>query len=293
MDTNTEKETVRLWSQQLYQEHSAICWQYKIPVSTPTIEVNNAIRSLGSWHSADRVIKISGDLIRKHSWDIVVQVLKHEMAHQVVSEILKGHGGHGKDFHKACDLLGVSKSFRQGENRLNCEGLPGVKKPQKSFDQNLLEKIEKLFALAGSCNKHESLLAMQKANQLLEKYNLERIKRQKLAGYSYTIINHQKKRVENFQRRICYILQNYFYVEVIYSSLYDAKQLTKFKTIELLGAEENVLIAEHVYYFLLNRLSGLWEQYKDAANCSWKKKRSYWLGLVDGFAAKMEELAIQ
>ena len=39
-------------------------------------------------------------------------------------------------------------------------------------DQNLLEKISKLLALASSPNEHEAALAAEKAAELLAKHNL-------------------------------------------------------------------------------------------------------------------------
>ena len=48
-------------------------------------------------------------LIEQHPWDIVVEVLKHEMAHQLADELLGGcESAHGVIFRDACRMLGVA-----------------------------------------------------------------------------------------------------------------------------------------------------------------------------------------
>ena len=66
---------------------------------------------------------------------------------------------------------------------------------------------------------------MTKANELIEKYNIDRIERDRAAGFAYAIINHKKKRLENYQRRIGHILHEHFFVDIVYSHQFDPGEL--------------------------------------------------------------------
>src|SRR3972149_2709928 len=62
----------------------------------------------GLWIPETRTIQLSLKLLRDYEWKAVEYVLRHEMAHAVVSEIfnfsLPGVS-HGEAFKKACDVL--------------------------------------------------------------------------------------------------------------------------------------------------------------------------------------------
>jgi hypothetical protein len=133
---------------------------------------------------------------------------------------------------------------------------------------------------------------MQKANELIEKYNIERIEENRKEGFVYAIINHKRKRIENYQRRICLILQDHFFVDIVYSNLYDPIARETHRTIELLGTIENVRIAEYVYHFLMNQMELLWKSHQRKKSTTLtKNKRSYRLGVLEGFHGKLDQQA--
>ena len=287
--TTDKIEIQRNWLLQLHKEHERICWQFKVSLAAPIIEINNSSASWGSWHPTSRTLKISKNLITLHTWDVVIHVLKHEMAHQVVSELFQGREKHGPLFNKACELLGVPLQFRGASGDLP-KILPDIhERALKSPHQKMLVKIEKLLALADSANEHESLLAMEKANNLIGRYNIERVELAQKAQYDSVIISHRKKRIENYQRRICSILSKHFFVKVIMSDLYDAGTCCTHKTIEIFGTSENVVIAHYVYHFLLSQLDFLWHRFKRHNKTTGRQKRSYWLGVLDGFDGKLSK----
>jgi len=86
-------------------------------------------------------------------------------------------------------------------------------------------------------------------------------------------------------------LKDHFFVEVIFSYLYEAQRCETYKTMEILGTVENVLMAEYIYYFLLNQLEVLWKDHQlktgDQRN---RNRRSYWLGVLDGFSHKLNQM---
>lgn len=282
-----QKPLQRAWIKQLYREHERICWQYGARLTIPIIEINDSSSSWGSWHPAGKTIKISARLIQLHAWDVVISILKHEMAHQAVNELFRSHDSHGRLFAEACDLLGVPLEFRGASGDLPRIILDVSERAAGSPHRGLLMKIEKLLALAQSCNEHEALLAMEKANFLIAKYNIRRIEQGRQDRYESLIINHKTKRIENYQRKICSILSNHFFVKIILADLFDAEQCCTHKTIELLGTSENVLIANYVYSFLLAQMNSLWQQFQLNHQTTGRQKRSYCLGVLDGFARKL------
>lgn len=275
----------RAWTRELVREHQAICWRYRVDLPTPIIEISRATTVWGAWDPDARTVRLSASLILEHSWDATLNVLKHEMAHQIVTDIFGAVEGHGPLFAQACDMIGVPEAFRRatGDAPRRLTDLRD-EEPIDSNNVRMLEKVRKLLSLARSANENEAFLAMQKANELIEKHNIERIEQQRSARFTYAIIHHKKKRVEMHQRRICLILQDHFFVDVVYAQLFDPIACETYKTIELLGTVENVRIAEYVYHFLMNQTEVLWKAYeRTRKGRTVGNKRSYRLGVLKGF----------
>jgi hypothetical protein len=276
----------RIWTRQLLNEFQDMTWRYNIGLQTPAIEISNSKQRLGSWHSDSRTIKISSHLILHHSWAITLNVLKHEMAHQICSEIFNSFEvAHGSSFQKACSLLGVPYEYRSAAGDLP-ETITHLNTETKEINEGrrFLIRVEKLLALAKSANENEASLAMQKANELIEKYNLEIWENNTTCRYRCVIINRKKKRIEGWQRKICLILRDFFFVKTIHSNLYDPLIDQTHKTIELLGTEENVTVAEYCYSFLENQLTTLWGVNRHKfSNSARTEKNSYYHGVLAGF----------
>ncbi|MBN1226371.1 MAG: DUF2786 domain-containing protein [Deltaproteobacteria bacterium] len=280
----------RAWTTQLSDDHEIIGWSYKVKLKRPIIEVYDSDTHWGDWNPTFRTMRFSVDLILGHSWDVVINILKHEMAHQIVTDIFNSVDGHGALFQRACQIIGVPDEFRRAGGDIPRKLTDFREDNIDSDNVRILEKVRKLLSLAQSNNEHEAFLAMKKANELIEKYNIERIEQNKDSQYVHAVINHRRKRIENYQRYICLILKDYFFVEIVNSYLYDAVNCETYKTIEILGTRENVLIAEYVYYFLLNQLEILWKSHKHKKGNGAKNKRSYRLGVIKGFRDKLHQM---
>lgn len=281
-----EQKLRRDWTSQLYKEHEHICWQHRVRLKKPVIEIGDARDTWGSWDAASQTIRISARLIIAHAWDVTVNILKHEMAHQLVTEIFCTQDSHGPMFQDACRLLGVPDVFRHAQGDM--PAILDMCSDEGSARVRIFDRVKKLLALAQSANEYEAALAMQKANELIARHNLERIGHDEPATYVYRIISPGKKRIAAYQRHICTILMNYFFVEVVFSDMYDPAACETYKTIEILGAAENVEIAEYVYYFLLRQLDRLWREYRGGAGKPAKGKISYRLGVLHGLGEKLK-----
>jgi len=290
--TKEETDLKRAWVKELQQTLRAICWGYKLDLHQPVIEIYRSIREWGAWDPESRTIRISEELILKHSWDVTLNVFKHELAHQIVTDLWGGDGGHGPLFERACDMIGVPEVFRgvRGDAPRTSAELRDDR--IGSENMRMLDKVRKLLSLARSGNENEAFLAMQKANELIEKYNIDRIEQNRAARFVYTIINHKKKRIENYQRRICVILMEHFFVQTVCSFLYDPIDGETYQTIELLGTAENVRVGEYVYHFLMNQMEVLWKDYqRKRPGPAARNKRSYRLGVLKGFHDKLDRQA--
>ena len=286
---NLHTDLYRLWSIQLLKEWENVCFQYGVDLPKPSLEISESKSIYGSWTSGLRKISISSHLIRNHSWDHVLEVLKHEMAHQMVNEYYGSlDTTHGFLFDKACKKLGVSAWASKATGSLP-EGIaPSEQRVLCEEDEKLLKRAEKLLALAASDNENEALLAMERVRELYTKHNLKKIKNKIHNDYSYRIINHKKKRASQTQAIIAGIISENYFVDVIFSSLYDPSVNESHKTLEIFGTAENVEMAEYVYHFLFNNLPKLWSKYKKQTGVSAKSKKSYIHGVLYGFSEKLK-----
>ncbi len=287
---NTRLE--RLWLQQLQMEFVEICRTYNLQLRPPIFEISDSRKELGGWHPETRTLRLSRHLIAGNCWSVTLQVLKHEMAHQLCSELFSLSGPpHGQAFQQACELLGVLPEYRRAGTELAGmveQAADGSKLSIRG--RQCLMRVEKLLALSRSSNEHEAALAMQKANELIEKYHIDALGQEGQYPYGIYIVKRKRKRIESYQRHICGILQDFFYVRVVLSHLYDPQCDDTFKTIELLGTKEHVAIAEYCYHFLENRLALLWSVNKQRFTGALRtEKNSYCLGLLRGFYEKLRE----
>jgi hypothetical protein len=281
----------RLWLVQLVREHRDICYQYGVELRPPVFELSHGKKQLGCWLPDRGTIRLSRSLILEHSWNTVLMVLKHEMAHQLCTELLgMRSSGHGPEFRRACARLGVTPPY----NRAGGDLAPTIPAPaaddRTEAGRKVIDRISKLLSLAASDNEHEAALAMQRATEIMHRHNLDMaaLDDRQLSACCRVTINTGSRQIPGYRRAICAILRDFFYVQVICASQYDPRSDTSHKTIELLGRAENVPVAEHCYHFLEQQLPALWEKNRHRFQGNVRTARnSYYLGVLHGFAEKM------
>ena len=201
------------WVLQLDKEYENICFQYKVRLKKPLIIIENLQKSWGLWDSSMRQILISYDLILNYSWETVINILKHEMAHQIVCDILKSNDLHGDDFLKSCNMIGLSKSFCKASISLDEKIIHWKDNAPGQEEVSILRKIEKLLSLAQSANENEALLAMENVQNLYAKYHIKKISDEKNQEYFSLIVNFKKKKIPAPHSLASYILQQHFFVK--------------------------------------------------------------------------------
>jgi hypothetical protein len=271
------------WARRLEFDFGVFNYQYlSNKLKKPTFKFFENESQWGYWKGEEtREIGINLKLIFDHEWESVLMVLKHEMAHQFVDEILGGcKVPHGEEFQKACKMLCVpfhaACSFSFNENI-------------SSVESSVLRKIKKMFALAGSSNENEARTAMVMANNLLLKHNISIADVENKKDYVHKYVGEVLSRTPGEYNFISNILSDYFFVLTIWMFSYDAKNDRKGSRLELSGSPENVEIAEYVYHYLINQIENLWQNYKRENNIGHQKfRKSFIMGVLMGFKEKLQ-----
>ncbi len=288
---NAQEFRRRLWVRQLYREYDQIVYRYRVGLNAPVLKVGIMVSKFGYWDPLMRVITLSQDLIEKHPWDIVIEILKHEMAHQLVDEVFRGSSGHGKDFKDACVTLGVAPWAVSATGELPKEVPRWRDRALSEEEERLLRRVEKLLALAESTNEHEAALAMQRVQEIYRKYNLAQISGALQPALVYSMICRKRRKLSRPEALIFSILGEHYFVRVVHGHVFDAKDGCEYVMAELMGTRENVLMAEYVHAFLWTQIHSLWRSYQKETRAPGRRKNSYLLGVLAGFREKLRHSA--
>ncbi len=262
MQNQTTDMEIR-WAKQLQKEHGDICYQQRVSLPTPVVAIVEGRNRLGYWTPSNQTISISRYLIETNPWEIVLEIFKHEMAHQYVSEYFENADVHGKEFKTACKILGVHPAF-SGFGSPRKEHLAAFEGTLPEKAQTLLRRVEKLLALGQSDNEAEARAASRKAGYLLNKYNLDRIAKQGIdaSDIRYLYLRTGKKRMETIEKLILGFLEKFYFVDCVITTVYDAQTDEEYKAGVLIGKKEALVVAEYVYRFLLNTSRALWQDFR-------------------------------
>jgi hypothetical protein len=278
------------WAKQLQREHVRICYQQGVSLSKPVISIVSGKQRLAYWRPRNKSISVSKDLIKTHPWEIVLEIFKHEMAHQYVSEYYNDADIHGECFKTACKFLGVHPAF--SGSRCNQEQIDAFMGTLPEKAQKMLRRVEKLLALGQSSNESEAQAASKKANYLLNKYNLNRITKDEItpSDIKYLYLRTNKKRLETIEKQILGFLEEYYFVDCIIASIYDADADEEYKAGVLIGKKESLVVAEYVYRFLLSSSKKLWKDFRKKHSGQRTGKVAFDLGFLKGIRTNHEAM---
>ena len=251
--------------------------RFKEKLTAPVFALVDSSQHLGRWVPAGRRIEISRSFVLARPWQEVLSVLQHEMAHQYVDEVLgvRDEAPHGETFRKVCAERGI-------DGRAAGAPIPA----DAGESDRVLDRIRKLLALAGSDNMHEAEAAMQRAHELMLRYNIDVAATQR----SYTVrhLGDPAKRGTRVESSILSLLAELFFVKVIIVPSYVPRLGKRGKVYEIAGTLANVEMAEHVYGFLLATADRLWRENRgDARVRSGRDRLAYQDGVIRGFREKL------
>jgi hypothetical protein len=248
---------------------------FKGRLRAPTLALADGMTRLGQWVARDRRIELSRAFVLEHGWGAVLEVLKHELAHQFVTEALgdPDETPHGPAFRAVCEKHGIDAS---------AAGVPTVRTPD---EERVLGRVGKLLALADSPNIHEAELAMAEAQRLMLKHNLAETAR---SPYSFRHLGEPSGRVGEPERILANILNDHFFVETIWVPVWRAREGTRASVLEICGTPVNLEIAAHTHAFLSHTAERLWAQWRRAHGIGNRDRRAYLAGVMTGFREKLD-----
>ncbi len=250
----------------------------------PQLGLHEAEGRLGQWHGDRQTLTLARSLVLARSWGMVREVLKHEMAHQFVDQVLgvRDESAHGPVFQNLCRDLGIDAT---------AAGLPAAD-PAVPVDNPVLRRITRLLALAESPNRHEAELAMRQAQRLMLKHNLDRVVVAAGEGYTFRQVGTARRRVDAHEHILASILGDRFFVEVIWVPSYLPIEGRAGRVLELCGTLSNLDVATYVHGFLLETSERLWREHKRSNGIVGdRERRRFLLGVMMGFSEKLDSAA--
>lgn len=240
----------------------------------PTLKTSDTLRELASWNPEQREIRFSRSFVASSKWAGVIEVLKHEMAHQYVSDVLgvEDETAHGPAFRMICDRYGIDA---------RAAGMP-----KTDDEERVMDKIRKLLALGESPNEHEAKAAVAKARSLLDAY-----------GLSESVVT-DRERHDDFGAAhpgpvvkagrhhfaVSRILAKFFRVRCIWI-FGMAPDETAGHQLEICGRRCDLVVAEHVHDFLHAEALRLWK----ANGAGGKRDKEDFLeGVMNGYVETLE-----
>jgi predicted SprT family Zn-dependent metalloprotease len=263
--------------------HLLNAMRFRKRMTVPVFYLIEGTHFLGRWDRVSRSIAISRILLEQDRWAEVIEVLKHEMAHQFVHECLGvlDETSHGETFRRVCKEVGADHRAA------------GSAMPQNEDGERLLARVAKLLALAGSPNQNEAETAMILAQRLIIKHNLNIST--DLRDYCSKCLGVPNGRVLEFERLVAKILVTHFFVEAIWVSSLRTRDGIRGSVLEICGKSENLEIAEYVYGFLHATAERLWRERRKARK-EWTvlgpnrdRRTAFLAGVMAGFSQKLDQ----
>ena len=264
------------------------CYNYQYlarQLKPPIFRIGLSREKLGEWNGLHRTITISEWHILSHPWESVVDTLRHEMAHQYVEEALglSGAPPHGEAFQRACHLLRVEPERVATPKDL------GTLQGSNAERDKMLTRVKQLLALAKSPNEHEAANAMRMANKYLLKYNLDLAELNSSQRFSTRHLGKCSGRIQEYEYTLAQILQDHFFVMIIWTFSYDAIWNKPGRILEISGTPENLEIAAYVHGYVMNLLDPLWDAHRRSTNTLGGTKLQYLAGLLRGLQQKLNQ----
>ncbi|HEY6555784.1 MAG TPA: DUF2786 domain-containing protein [Polyangiaceae bacterium] len=237
---------------------------------------------LGRWVGELCTIELSRALLLEHGWGVLVEVLKHEMAHQYVYEVEGScEPPHGASFRRVCRERGIDE---------RAAGVP-LGAPEGSAEHGrILDRVGKLLALAESADEHEAQNAMSAAQRLMLKYNIQVTLESRPASYGFRHLGRATGRVSEAERRLANILADHFFVECIWVPVWRPLEGKRGSMLEVCGRSENLELAAYVHSFLTHTAEALFRDYRRRNGAGRNTRRqSFLAGVMLGFQDKLRD----
>lgn len=271
LEASLLRELMRTWRELAYA-------YFKGGLHPPVMRLVDGGTRLGAWDRQARCIELSRPFVMGNGWGAVVEVLKHEMAHQYAHEVLGAidETAHGPAFRKVCERMGIDPAAS------------GIPETRDEGDARVLDKVTALLALAQSGNQHEAENAAALAQRLMLKHNVALADAPGRRRYGFRHLGAIKGRHQESEHILAAILADHFFVEVIWVPGYRPEDGKRGSVLEICGSLANLEMASYVHDFLEQTAERLWKEHKKALGIRRNRdRRSYIAGVMEGFRERL------
>ena len=254
---------------------------------TPVLALDDTVVRLGQWHRSQRLMSLSRPLVRARPWSVVRDVLKHEMAHQYVDEVLGVHdeSAHGPAFLRVCAERHIDA---RATGLHDDEALAAA----DDADDRVMRRVQKLLALAGSDNENEAEAAANAAQRLMLEHNIAARGR---PGRAYTsrALGPPVFRLSTHERILAGILARHFFVDVVFCGAYVPDAGKNATYIEVSGTNDNLAMAEWIHGFLLAAAERVWRHHLAVGGVGGRDRLRFLNGFMSGVGDKLAREAVK
>lgn len=256
----------------------------------------------GLWNNDKNTILIqrkwSLEQIKNGRWIAIDAVIRHEMAHAIVDQILIPNNqlsdkAHGSLFRHACSMVGYNPTTDT------------VK--ETDAECRLRMRIEKLLNLGTSTNEHEASLAIQKAHELMIRHSVKELMSDD--SQFYVEIPRMSFFTQTRRPSPIYLLNNFCLnqfptVQSIWtqeqrlmeSEIHPifAGKICHYRCLEFMGPKSLVEQVAYTFDFLFKVGTDLYNTYKkinlEKGNDSFGHQKSWWRGFLSGIEMDLNKV---
>lgn len=268
-------------------------WQRRL--RPPQLSLNPTMAAWGCWHGGEkRLLEIKSSLLENRPWQAMLEVLRHEIAHQIVEECFPEvqEPAHGPKFRAVCRVFGAnpaaSGSYPTLEQRIFADENDSL-----SEEARLLNKVRKLLALSESTNEHEAQQALLKARTLTGKYSLTLPEDgEQTEEYFALDVGKPFPRRESHLLQLSSILQEFYQVAVVWLPIIDLLTGKNHFSLVVHGTRGKVKIASYVFDCLMQQIDKSWQQLPWEVkwrNSGVRGKKEFASGLLRGFREALQK----
>lgn len=165
--------------------------------------------------------------------------------------------------------------------------------------QQIIDKIQKLLALANSDNENEAKAAATMAQSLLTKYNLTMTEVEQEPDkdkYTSEFVETGRQRQDPAWKYVQSLLREFFFVEIVQTKKKVEvpggtvfwKDYKNVHCYVMFGQPHNVAIARYVRDFMMRSFADLFVQYRKQTGAPATSRNSYYLGLFKGLHEQLK-----
>lgn len=261
----------------------------------PDIWIREDMKNWGSWQGGTvQRIELNARLLTEFSWPILMEIMKHEVAHQVNEHLNGEQPSHGEKFREICSWLGANPKASVLDPSLWIK--EGNQSGEEDERTKILARLRKILALSESADVNEAEAALQKAREIALKYSVDLDEtaepEEEFAMLCLGKICYSRDQV---QLLIGTLLRDFFEVRIIWHYAPSVLGTKCGSIMTIFGTPAHLKIAKYVYDCLTQFLESAWknqEQEIQPGGYARRRydKRDFQMGILSGFR---EKLAIQ